>query len=123
MKTDFVSPLAGETDPKGQRGGKIEKDPEGFLLNHLDWTADLANQLAQENNLILSPDHWEILNFVRAYYLNKKTSPGLRELIKALKPSLGENKANSLYLFKLFPDGAAKQISRLAGLPKPAKCI
>ncbi len=102
---------------------ELKTTPEGFLLNYLNWTEDWAQNLAQKTNLNLSPDHWEILNFVRAYYLEKNTSPGLRELIKALKPKLGQEKANSLYLFKLFPDGAAKQISQLAGLPKPAKCI
>lgn len=108
---------------RAKMGGDIEKTPEGFLLNYSDWTPDLAEILAQENNLTLTQDHWEILNFVRAYYLEKQISPGLRELIKAIKPILGAEKSNSLYLFKLFPDGAAKQISKLAGLPKPAKCI
>ena len=97
--------------------------PEGFLINFSDWTPEITEQLAQEDQLDLTPDHWEILNFVQKYYLEFKTSPGLRELIKAMKPVLGESKSNSLALFKLFPQGSAKQISRLAGLPKPKKCI
>ncbi len=96
---------------------------EGFLIDFSNWTPEIAKKLAQEDELILTSDHWEILNFVQKYYLEFKTSPGLRELIKAMKPVLGEEKANSLALFKLFPQGSAKQISRLAGLPKPKKCI
>lgn len=102
---------------------EISRTEEGFLIYSEDWTPEIAQQIAQEDSLELTDDHWEILNFVRNYYLEFKTSPGLRELIKAMKPVLGESKANSLALFKLFPQGSAKQISRLAGLPKPKKCI
>ncbi|WP_317383979.1 TusE/DsrC/DsvC family sulfur relay protein [Anaerobiospirillum succiniciproducens] len=31
--------------------------------------------------------------------------------------------ASSVKLARLFPDGAAKCAAKLAGLPKPAKCI
>jgi tRNA 2-thiouridine synthesizing protein E len=47
----------------------------------------------------------------------------MRVLVKAMKKQLGENKGNSRYLYKLFPKGPAKQATRIAGLPKPAKCI
>ena len=30
---------------------------------------------------------------------------------------------NSRYLYRLFPKGPARQASKLAGLPKPAKCL
>jgi len=97
--------------------------PEGFLLNFSDWDKDWAIQTALLENLILTEAHWEIIEFVQKYYQEHQTSPGLRDLIKAMKPLLGEEKANSIALFKLFPQGAAKQISQLAGLPKPKKCI
>ncbi|MGB0835445.1 MAG: TusE/DsrC/DsvC family sulfur relay protein, partial [Psychrobium sp.] len=35
----------------------------------------------------------------------------------------GPEKGNSRYLYSLFPKGPAKQATRIAGLPKPAKCI
>jgi len=37
--------------------------------------------------------------------------------------NLGEEKGNSMYLFKLFPGGPAKQACRYAGMPKPTGCI
>lgn len=51
------------------------------------------------------------------------TSPAIRMLVKALKEEYGAEKGNSLYLIKLFPQGAAKQATKIAGLPKPARCI
>jgi len=99
------------------------QDPEGYLINFSDWTESIAKQLAVLDQIDLTPDHWEILTFVQEYYQTHQKSPGLRELIKAMKPVLGEEKSNSIYLFKLFPNGPAKQISKLAGLPKPIRCI
>lgn len=107
---------------------KPEISSEGFLINHSDWTQEWAIKTAEADQLILTQSHWEIINFVQKYYQEFKTSPGLRELIKALntdsnKASKNLGQYTSISLFKLFPEGAAKQISRLAGLPKPKKCI
>ena len=44
-------------------------------------------------------------------------------LVKAMANKHGEEKGNSRYLFSLFPEGPAKQATKLAGLPKPAKCL
>ena len=48
----------------------------------------------------------------------KNASEFFRELYE-----YGEEKGNSRYLQRLFPGGPAKQISKIAGLPKPVKCI
>jgi len=47
----------------------------------------------------------------------------VRMLVKAMAKKYGEEKGNSRYLFRLFPDGPAKQATKIAGLPKPAKCL
>jgi len=44
-------------------------------------------------------------------------------LVKAMAKQYGEEKGSSRYLYKLFPKGPAKQATKLAGLPKPVKCI
>lgn len=101
----------------------IETDKQGYLLNVADWTNGLAVVLAEQENIELSEDHWQVVNFVRNFYLEYKTSPAIRALIKALKAEFGEEKANSRYLYRLFPKGPAKQATKIAGLPKPARCI
>ncbi|WOH38360.1 TusE/DsrC/DsvC family sulfur relay protein [Thalassotalea fonticola] len=102
---------------------QIDTDKEGYLLNITDWTEDLAAVIAEADNISLTKDHWEVVNFVRNFYLEYKTSPAIRALIKALKQEFGEEKANSRYLYRLFPKGPAKQATKIAGLPKPARCI
>ncbi|KGJ98712.1 TusE/DsrC/DsvC family sulfur relay protein [Thalassotalea sp. ND16A] len=102
---------------------QIETDKEGYLLNINDWSAELAPVIASADNINLTEDHWQVVNFVRNFYLEYKTSPAIRALIKALKAEFGEEKANSRYLYRLFPKGPAKQATKIAGLPKPARCI
>ncbi len=101
----------------------IDRDKQGYLLNSQDWQPELAPLLAAEEAIELSEAHWEVVLFVRDFYLEFKTSPAMRVLVKAMKQQFGEEKGNSAYLFKLFPKGPAKQATKIAGLPKPAKCL
>lgn len=101
----------------------IQTDNQGYLVNVDDWVSALAPIIAKQENIDLTPNHWEVVNFVREFYLTYKTSPAIRALTKALKAEYGEEKANSRYLYRLFPKGPAKQATKIAGLPKPARCI
>ncbi|MBE0363881.1 tRNA 2-thiouridine synthesizing protein E [Pseudoalteromonas ulvae UL12] len=102
---------------------EIETDKEGYLLNSTDWSQDLAEQIAELEQITLTEAHWEVVNFVREFYIEFNTSPAIRMLVKAMAKKLGEDKGNSMYLYKLFPKGPAKQATKIAGLPKPARCI
>lgn len=102
---------------------EINLDPHGYLKDHTQWSKDLAPLLAEADGLSLTESHWEVINFVREFYLKYNTSPAIRALTKAMKEEFGEEKANSRYLYRLFPEGPAKQATKYAGLPKPARCI
>lgn len=101
----------------------IHTDHQGYLKNITDWNDDIAEIIAQKELIVLTPAHWEVINFVRGFYLEFKTSPAIRVLVKAIGLKLGADKGNSKYLYTLFPVGPAKQATKIAGLPKPAKCI
>lgn len=105
------------------KGKNIELDKQGYLLNHLDWDEELALEIAKTEGITLSAAHWEVIYFVREFYLEYNSSPAIRALVKAMAKKLGEEKGNSRYLFRLFPDGPAKQATKIAGLPKPARCL
>ncbi|WP_386692656.1 MULTISPECIES: TusE/DsrC/DsvC family sulfur relay protein [unclassified Lonepinella] len=102
---------------------QIKTDSAGYLLDLNHWNEDVAMALAKQENLLLTDAHWEVIYFVRSFYQEYKTSPAIRMLVKAMAEKLGMDKGNSRYLQRLFPDGPAKQATKLAGLPKPAKCL
>ena len=102
---------------------ELATDKQGYLLDFTQWNEEVAILLAESDDLELLEAHWEVIRFVRAFYLTYNTSPAIRALTKAMKVELGEDKANSRYLFRLFPDGPAKQATKFAGLPKPKRCL
>ncbi|WP_058913147.1 sulfurtransferase TusE [Entomohabitans teleogrylli] len=104
-------------------GREIETDSEGYLKNSQQWTEPMAEVIAAQENITLSAEHWEVVRFVRDFYLEFNTSPAIRMLVKAMASKFGEDKGNSRYLYRLFPKGPAKQATKIAGLPKPVKCI
>ncbi|MFM4704255.1 TusE/DsrC/DsvC family sulfur relay protein [Aeromonas bivalvium] len=104
-------------------GRAIATDAKGYLLNVDDWSEALAPVLAEQEGIVLEAPHWEVVRFVRAFYLEFNTSPAIRALVKAMEKQYGPEKGNSRYLYKLFPQGPAKQATKIAGLPKPVKCI
>jgi tRNA 2-thiouridine synthesizing protein E len=105
------------------QGKQIETDAEGYLLNVDDWEEGMIAVLAEQEGIELTEDHLEIIHFVRDFYHEFNTSPAVRMLVKAVEKEHGPEKGNSKYLFKLFRKGPAKQATKLAGLPKPAKCL
>ncbi|ATG17944.1 TPA: TusE/DsrC/DsvC family sulfur relay protein [Providencia alcalifaciens] len=102
---------------------EIETDAQGYLLDSQQWSEDLIPLLAEQEEIEITDEHLEIIRFVRAFYLEFNTSPAIRMLVKAVSQQFGEEKGNSRYLYRLFPKGPAKQATKLAGLPKPVKCI
>ena len=102
---------------------QIEVDEEGFITHLDDWSVEVAEAMAQADGLILANDHWQIINFLREYYQTYQIAPAIRILTKAVGRTMGKDKGNSRYLYKLFPYGPAKQGCRYAGLPKPTGCI
>ncbi|MDX6915359.1 sulfurtransferase TusE [Pectobacterium carotovorum] len=104
-------------------GRTIATDAQGYLMDSTEWNEALAHVLAEQEDIALTEPHWEVVRFVRNFYQEFNTSPAIRMLVKAMAQKYGEEKGNSRYLYKLFPKGPAKQATKIAGLPKPVKCI
>ncbi len=104
-------------------GKTIETDEEGYLVDLSQWTEEIAGMLAEGENLEMTNDRWEIVNFLREYYQEYQIAPAVRVLTKAVGKKLGKDKGTSKYLYELFPYGPAKQACKIAGLPKPTGCI
>lgn len=104
-------------------GKTYETDEEGYLVNLNEWVPGIATEMSKEDDLELTDEHWEIINFLREYYEEYQIAPAVRVLTKAVGKRLGKEKGNSKYLYSLFPYGPGKQACRFAGLPKPTGCI
>lgn len=100
----------------------IKTDTNGYLKDSSQWNEDIAEIIAHNEDIELTQDHWQVIKYVRQFYQEFNTSPSIRPLVKYLSKVLPEEKGNSLYLQILFPEGPAKQATKIAGLPKPARC-
>jgi tRNA 2-thiouridine synthesizing protein E len=100
-----------------------EVDEEGFLVDLTDWTKEIAEQMAKDDDVELSSEHWDVIDFLREYFEEYQIAPAVRVLTKAIAKKFGKEKGNSKYLYSLFPYGPGKQGCRFAGLPKPTGCI
>lgn len=87
-------------------------DDLGFLEDFDKWNERFAHQVVQNWNLPdgLTEKHWEIIHYLREFYLNTKNIPTLFELCKAHDIGLDEFGA-------LFPKGYRRGACRAAGLP------
>lgn len=101
----------------------IELDDEGYLVQLVDWTPHVARAIASQENIILTDQHWQIIELLRQFYQEFQLSPANRPLVKYLSQHLGKEQASSLQLNLLFKGSPAKLAAKLAGLPKPTNCL
>jgi tRNA 2-thiouridine synthesizing protein E len=99
-------------------GPALELNEEGFLAHPEQWTCELAEVLArtQEGIAALDDRHWAVVNYIRAYYLEKGMAPMIRALCQHTGLRLRQ-------IYELFPSGPAKGACKVAGLPKPDGCV
>ena len=104
-------------------GREIALDKEGYLVELADWDEDVATSLATQEQITLSPAHWEVINLLRVFYTRHQMSPANRALVNLVRRDLGVDKGKSIYLMKLFRGSPAKTASKISGLPKPENCL
>ncbi len=109
--------------PPDKGTGGLQVDSEGYLQDLDSWSPTVAHLLAAQMNLQLNEQHWELICLVRKFYERTEVVPAMRPLIKLVREQLGDQKGTSIHLNLLFPDGAAKSLARVAGLPKPTNCL
>lgn len=104
-------------------GKSLEVSELGYLANTDEWEPEVARVMARKDGTELTEPHWEVINFLRAYYDEYRIAPAIRVVTYTLGKKLGKDKGNSKYLFELFPSGPARQACRYAGLPGPTGCL
>lgn len=101
----------------------VAVDARGYLLDPADWDRTLAEAMAAADGIRLEAAHWQVLDLLRDYYGEHGQAPAMRLLVREVARVLGSERADSRALYRLFPQGPAKQAARYAGLPRPTSCI
>ena len=92
-------------------------DDKGYLLEFDSWTPEFAASIAAEDGIdTLTPHHWRVIEFLRAYQKEHGVAPMIRVLCKETRCTLKE-------IYTLFPRGPARGACRVAGLPRPDSCV
>jgi tRNA 2-thiouridine synthesizing protein E len=98
-------------------GRALATDSEGYLLHREEWSEAFARALAQEEGLVLTPEHWQVIDFLRAYFQEHGVQAQVRVMIRHFAQAWGPARGNNHHLHDLFPvGGPQKQGNRLAGL-------
>ena len=88
-----------------------------------DWTPERARDLAAQEKLTLTTDHWVVINALQAYYAKtEEIDRNMREMHDMLEERF-HSKGGMKYLYELFPGGPIAQGCRLAGLKAPAIAV
>jgi tRNA 2-thiouridine synthesizing protein E len=98
------------------QGVELEADADGYLLE-ANFTDEAVEAIAAAEGIALTPEHWEVIRFLRDEYQENGQTPNFRNMLKGFQAIRPE--ADSKFLYDLFPLGPAKQGARMAGLPQP----
>ena len=100
-------------------GAKLTVDFEGYLVDPAQWNEQVAEELARQEHVVLTDEHWAVIRFIREYYEQRHIAPDVRHVMKHLAALKEPGKAGRNDLFVLFPYGYVKQACKIAGMRKP----
>jgi tRNA 2-thiouridine synthesizing protein E len=100
---------------KTYAGQSVEVNDEGYLVDASQWSKEIAAEIAKEEGINLTEQHYQVLEFLRTANEKGETLT----IRKVGKSGIVDIKG----LYKLFPGGPLKHSSRIAGIPKPASCV
>lgn len=96
-------------------GVTVEVNDEGYLTNPAQWTREMAHEIAREENIQLTDQHFAVLEFLRERHA-KGESLTIR--------SVGNSGIIDIKgFYGLFPGAPMKKAAKVAGIPKPASCV
>lgn len=98
-------------------GREVLTDSEGYIMHPAEWSEAFVVALAEKEGLALTPEHWEVVRYLRDFYNQKHVQCTVRDMIKHFRTVWGRHRGNNKYLHQIFPRGGPqKQGNRLAGL-------
>lgn len=96
-------------------GKTIAVNEEGYLTDFSQWDKAVAEELAKEAEINLSPRHWEVVTYLQNEF-KAEVPLSIRKIGKSGVVDIKE-------FYQLFPKAPLKTATKIAGIPKPASCI
>lgn len=96
-------------------GKTISVTEEGFMTEFSQWDKSIGDAIAAENEITLSPRHWEVIDYIQTEYKND-VPLSIRKIGKSGVVDIKE-------FYQLFPNAPLKTATKIAGIPKPVSCI
>ncbi|MCK5090946.1 MAG: TusE/DsrC/DsvC family sulfur relay protein, partial [Gammaproteobacteria bacterium] len=81
-----------------------ELTTDGRLKNPEGWNEEVAEALANADGLVLTNEHWDVIQVMRKYYKEYNIPPIRKLLKKALAERYTHERAQDEYLQGLFPN-------------------
>ena len=101
-------------------GKSIETDENGNLTDPTAWDEEVGKALAAQDDIELTQEHWDVINYLRSEYFDNNEQPMERAINKGMSKVWGK-KVTSKDLYVLFPLAPSKQGNKIAGLPYVAR--
>jgi TusE/DsrC/DsvC family sulfur relay protein len=99
-------------------GRTIVLDSYGHLIDPEDWSRAITEQMAAEDGVKLTDDHWLLIDFLHRFYKTYEIAPEIPILSRNLCKDQHNCRWTKRYIESIFP-GGAKTACRYAGLPTP----
>jgi tRNA 2-thiouridine synthesizing protein E len=100
--------------------GPVTVDGHGYLTDPAQWSLEFAHHAAQQEGIMLTPRHLQVIDFMRDYLDEHGIAADARFVLKFLAKADGLDKsAAKAVMFDLFPYGYVKQACKIAGMKQP----
>ena len=100
---------------KTYAGLTVDMNEEGYMTNYLQWTREIAVEIAKEEKIVLTDQHFAIMDYLRRRFTN-----GDILSIRSINHS-GIIDVKTFY--QLFPGAPLKKATKIAGVGKPTSCV
>ena len=100
---------------KTYAGVTVDVTDEGYFTNPAQWTKEIAKEIAKEEGIDLTDDHFKVLEYLRDRFA-KGEALSIRGINKS---GIVDVKA----FYQMFPGAPLKKSTKIAGIPKPESCV
>jgi dissimilatory sulfite reductase related protein len=100
---------------KTYAGKTVDVNEEGYFTTPSQWTREIAAEIAKEEGIVLTDQHYAIIEYLRNRFIG-----GDALSIRSINHS-GIIDVKTFY--QLFPGAPLKKATKIGGIPKPASCV